>query len=113
MPMPSLDEAGLAFTPVSGAFDVLIHSKDDNLTTTHTILVDLNGLDDDTSLNRPGRATGRDRRAVGQCIVDRGAAAVGRFDGRRVCVFRRYERRAGGVGDQHVFHRVDRPARWA
>jgi flagellar hook-associated protein 1 FlgK len=47
----SLDEAGLAFTPISGAFDVLIRSKDDNSTTTTTILVDLDGLDDDTSLN--------------------------------------------------------------
>jgi flagellar hook-associated protein 1 FlgK len=47
----SLDEAGLAFTPVSGAFDVLIRSKDDSSTTTTTILVDLDGLDDDTSLN--------------------------------------------------------------
>ncbi|MEX0642979.1 MAG: flagellar hook-associated protein FlgK [Pirellulales bacterium] len=46
----ALDEAGLAFTPVSGSFDVLIHSKNDDLTTTHTILVDLNGLDEDTSL---------------------------------------------------------------
>jgi flagellar hook-associated protein 1 FlgK len=47
----SLDEAGLAFTPVSGAFDVLVRSKDDSSTTTTTILVDLDGLDDDTSLN--------------------------------------------------------------
>jgi flagellar hook-associated protein 1 FlgK len=47
----SLDDAGLAFTPVSGAFDVLIRSKDDSSTTTTTILVDLDGLDDDTSLN--------------------------------------------------------------
>lgn len=47
----ALDAAGLTFTPVSGSFDVLIHSKDDNLTTTHTILVDLNGLDEDTSLD--------------------------------------------------------------
>jgi flagellar hook-associated protein 1 FlgK len=47
----ALDEAGLAFTPVSGAFDVLIQSKDDNLTTTTTILVDLDGLDNDTTLN--------------------------------------------------------------
>jgi flagellar hook-associated protein 1 FlgK len=47
----ALDAAGLSFTPVNGAFDVLIHSKEDNLTKTHTIRVDLNGLDDDTSLN--------------------------------------------------------------
>jgi flagellar hook-associated protein 1 FlgK len=47
----SLDAAGLTFTPVSGAFDVLIGSKDGDLTTTHTILIDLNGLDEDTTLN--------------------------------------------------------------
>jgi flagellar hook-associated protein 1 FlgK len=45
-----LDAAGLAFTPVNGAFDVLIHSKADNLTYTHSILVDLNGFDEDMSL---------------------------------------------------------------
>jgi len=47
----ALDAAGLPFTPVNGAFDVLIHSKEDNLTKTHTILVDLNGLDEDSTLN--------------------------------------------------------------
>lgn len=46
----ALDAAGLAFTPVSGVFDVLIHSKNDNLTQTHSILIDLDGLDDDTTL---------------------------------------------------------------
>jgi flagellar hook-associated protein 1 FlgK len=46
----SLDAAGLAFTPVSGVFDVLIHSKEDDLTTTHTIRIDLDGLDEDTTL---------------------------------------------------------------
>lgn len=47
----SLDSAGLPFTPVSGSFDVLIRSKEDNLTKTHSILVDLDGFDADTSLN--------------------------------------------------------------
>ena len=46
----ALDAAGLNFTPVNGTFDVLIHSKADNLTKTHTIRVDLNGIDDDMSL---------------------------------------------------------------
>jgi flagellar hook-associated protein 1 len=49
-PDAALDAAGLPFTPVSGAFNVLIHSKGDNLTTTHTILIDLDGLEDDTTL---------------------------------------------------------------
>jgi flagellar hook-associated protein 1 FlgK len=46
----SLDDAGLDFSPASGAFDVLIRGKEDGLTTTSTILVDLDGLDTDTSL---------------------------------------------------------------
>ena len=50
-PDAALDEAGLAFTPVNGAFQVLVRSKEDNLTKTHSILVDLNGLDEDTSLS--------------------------------------------------------------
>jgi len=46
----ALDAAGLAFTPVNGAFDVQIHNKQTNLTTTTRIRVDLNGLDgDDTT----------------------------------------------------------------
>jgi flagellar hook-associated protein 1 FlgK len=46
----ALDAAGLAFTPVSGTFDVLVHSKGGDLTRTHTIRLDLDGLDDDDSL---------------------------------------------------------------
>ncbi len=46
----ALDAAGLPFTPVSGAFEVLIHSKGNNLTQTTSILVDLNGIDEDTTL---------------------------------------------------------------
>ncbi len=49
----ALDAAGLDFTPVSGAFNVLIKSKDGTTTTTttHTISIDLDGLDTDTTLN--------------------------------------------------------------
>ncbi len=46
----ALDAAELPFTPVNGAFDLLVHSKEDNLTRTQTIRVDLNGLDEDTTL---------------------------------------------------------------
>jgi flagellar hook-associated protein 1 FlgK len=50
-PNAALDEAGLAFTPVSGSFNVVVHSKaSPPLTHTHNIVVDLNGLDEDTSL---------------------------------------------------------------
>jgi flagellar hook-associated protein 1 FlgK len=47
----ALDEAGLEFTPVSGQFQLLVHNKTNDITKTHDILIDLNGLDDDTSLN--------------------------------------------------------------
>jgi flagellar hook-associated protein 1 FlgK len=52
-PNAALDAAGLEFTPVSGAFNVLIKSNDGTTTTTttHTILIDLDGLDTDTTLN--------------------------------------------------------------
>lgn len=47
----ALDEAGLTFTPVNGAFQVLVHNKAQDITKTYDIRVDLNGLDDDTSLD--------------------------------------------------------------
>ncbi len=46
----ALDEAGLTFTPVNGAFDILVRNTNTSNVETHTIRVDLNGLDDDTSL---------------------------------------------------------------
>jgi flagellar hook-associated protein 1 FlgK len=46
----ALDAAGLPFTSVSGTFDLLVHSKGDDLTRTHTIRIDLDGMDEDTSL---------------------------------------------------------------
>jgi flagellar hook-associated protein 1 FlgK len=50
-PDAALDAAGLAFTPVSGAFNVIIQNADTGLTTEHTILIDLDGLAQDTTLN--------------------------------------------------------------
>jgi len=46
----ALDAAGLAFTPVSGAFEVLVHSKGGNITHTVRIDISLDGLDEDTTL---------------------------------------------------------------
>lgn len=46
----SLDAAGLKFTPGSGSFELLVLNKQTGLTTTSQISVDLNGLDEDTSL---------------------------------------------------------------
>jgi flagellar hook-associated protein 1 FlgK len=46
----SLDEAGLDFTPASGVFDLLVYNTQTKLTTTRAIHVDLNGLDNDTTL---------------------------------------------------------------
>jgi flagellar hook-associated protein 1 FlgK len=45
-----LDAAGLPFTPVNGSFDLLLHNTRTGLVSTHTILIDLNGLDEDLSL---------------------------------------------------------------
>ena len=90
---------------------MLIHSKDDNLTT---------HAHDSRRSERIGR--GHVAREiwpqqldaidgiVGERDVDRGVATVGGIDGHRVCVFRRHERRAGGAGAQYVLHRFDRPA---
>lgn len=47
----ALDHAGLSFTPVNGSFDVLIRNQQTGLTSTTQIRVDLNGLDEDTSLD--------------------------------------------------------------
>jgi flagellar hook-associated protein 1 FlgK len=47
----ALDTAGLAFTPVSGQLQLLVHNKSNDITKTHDILIDLNGIDHDTTLN--------------------------------------------------------------
>lgn len=49
-PELSLDQAGLTFTPTNGSFQILVRSTQTGIATTHNIRVDLNGLDDDTSL---------------------------------------------------------------
>lgn len=46
----NLDHAGLDFTPVNGGFQVKVLNKQTGLTTTADIRVDLNGLDEDTTL---------------------------------------------------------------
>ncbi len=45
-----LDEAGLPFAPTNGALQVLVRDKQSGTTQTTSIRVDLNGLDEDTSL---------------------------------------------------------------
>ena len=47
----TLDAAGLDFTPVNGSFDLLVYNTTSKLTETHTISVDLNGLDGDSTLS--------------------------------------------------------------
>lgn len=50
-PNAALDVAGLDFTPVNGEFNVIVRNKENETETTHTIAVDLNGLDgNDTTL---------------------------------------------------------------
>jgi len=46
-----LDEAGLAFSPVTGHFQVLVYNTAQEVTETHDIFIQLDGLDDDTTLN--------------------------------------------------------------
>lgn len=46
----ALDEAGLAFTPINGSFQIQTLNTQTGLTKTSDITVDLNGLDEDTSL---------------------------------------------------------------
>jgi flagellar hook-associated protein 1 FlgK len=47
----ALDEAGLAFSPVSGHFELLVFNRAGNITKTHDVFIQLDGLDDDTTLN--------------------------------------------------------------
>lgn len=47
----ALDAVGLAFTPVSGHFSVLVYNPAQKSTETHDIFVKLDGLDGDTTLN--------------------------------------------------------------
>jgi flagellar hook-associated protein 1 FlgK len=49
-PQATLDAAKLPFTPTSGTFNVLVYNTQTKLTKTHTIHVDLDGLDNDTTL---------------------------------------------------------------
>ncbi|MEE8450361.1 MAG: flagellar basal body rod C-terminal domain-containing protein, partial [Thermoguttaceae bacterium] len=48
-----LDQVGLEFTPVNGSFQIMVRSKETGQTNTTDILVDLNGLGDDMTLNEP------------------------------------------------------------
>jgi flagellar hook-associated protein 1 FlgK len=50
-PNAAMDEAGLAFSPVSGHFQLQVFNRAQESTKTHDIFVQLEGLDDDTSLN--------------------------------------------------------------
>jgi flagellar hook-associated protein 1 FlgK len=49
-PHAELDAAGLDFTPVNGSFNVVLYNTTTKQHTTHTIAVDLNGLQEDSSL---------------------------------------------------------------
>jgi flagellar hook-associated protein 1 FlgK len=47
----ALDAAGLPFTPVSGKFEIVVNNKTSpDLTQTHIVHIDLDGIDSDTSL---------------------------------------------------------------
>ena len=46
-----LDQAGLRFAPVNGSFQVLVHNTKTGLSQTTDIMVDLNGIGDDMTMN--------------------------------------------------------------
>jgi flagellar hook-associated protein 1 len=46
----ALNQAGLSFTPVNGSFRVLVHNNNTALSETTDVLVDLNGLDHDMTM---------------------------------------------------------------
>jgi len=46
----ALNQAGLEFTPVNGSLQVMVHDKNSDTTQTTDVLVDLNGLGNDTTL---------------------------------------------------------------
>jgi flagellar hook-associated protein 1 FlgK len=47
----ALNDAGLTFTPQNGSFQVLVRNKTTGLTTTSNVIVDLNGLSHETTLD--------------------------------------------------------------
>ena len=47
----ALDRTGLDFTPVNGSFQILVHNKKTGLTQTSEIIVDLNGMGRDMTLD--------------------------------------------------------------
>jgi flagellar hook-associated protein 1 FlgK len=49
-PQTALDQAGLAFTPSTGSFDLLVRNKNTGLVDVHQISISLDGIDDETSL---------------------------------------------------------------
>ena len=61
-----LDEAGLAFTPVHGSFQVQILNKETGIQQTYDIFVQLSGLSDDTSLTSLAQRTRCHRRTGGR-----------------------------------------------
>lgn len=46
----ALSQAGLDFTPVNGSFQVMVHNEQTGITETTEVLVDLNGLGEETTL---------------------------------------------------------------
>ena len=55
-PDSPLDNAGLAFTPTNGSFQVLVHDKEADVTHTTDVRVNLNGVDPDTETSLNGLA---------------------------------------------------------
>ncbi len=94
-----LDAAGLAFTPVNGSFQVLVHNKQTGLTQTTDVFVDLDGLDDDdTTLDDLAAALDAIDGISASVSATRGLTIASDSSRRGVRLRQRHERRPGRLG---------------
>ena len=103
----SLDSAaaGLKFPPQHGSFQIKVTNKLTGLTETTTVNVDLDGIGTDTTLESLRAAIDGISNVSAEHHHDE------QIENRRRPEFRnpfrqRQQRRAGGAGNQHVFHRL-------
>ncbi len=102
-PTAALNQAGLAFTPQNGTFQIEVTNTITGQTTTSTIDVNLNGTGTDTTLNSLAseHQRSRQRLRIGHA---RRPSPDQRRDELPNPVCQRFEQHAGRLGDQHVLH---------
>ena len=104
----ALDEAGLAFTPVSGTFDVVVSSKTNRSSRKRTRFSSISTAWMRTRRWRAWPRSSMRSTGLSASISSTGALQLSAESTDVEFAFcRRYERRAGGAGAQHVFHRLD------